>query len=197
MRNIKFTYTQTSTNRRHYLNQEDVCVLLARLPEELWKRLRTVHFNDRAFGNHRLGYVNGDRCEIAICALPENVSLSRFLVRRSLSKALPRRSPLEFGALRGRQWPAVAVRRFLLYYVFLHELGHLQVVEPDAREVYRKFAGERLAQEFADAWWKQLGAQPLVHADPIHNRPGPEEFALQSRIDTAPLASAAPTDRGA
>jgi hypothetical protein len=179
MRRIKFTYSKTGAGRKHYLNEEDVRVLLSRLPEELWERLRAVHLNDRAMGNRWLGYVNGGRREIAICALPANVSLSRFLVRRSLSKALPRRSPMEFGALRGRQWPTIAVRRFMLYYVFIHELGHLQVVEPHAREVRRKFAGERLAQEFADKWWDELGSRRFEHADPVHNRPSPEEFESQ------------------
>ena len=54
---------------------------------------------------------------IAICALPRRVSLTRFLRHR-------RQSPREFGARRGAQWPILAVKRFMLYDVFLHELGH-------------------------------------------------------------------------
>jgi hypothetical protein len=45
------------------------------------------------------------------------------------------RHPKEYGDRRGAQWSEVAIQRFLNYDVFLHELGHLQVVdsEPEAR----------------------------------------------------------------
>ena len=151
-------------------------VVLSRLPKETWKRLRAVHFNDRAWGRRTLGYVDGTRSEVAICALPARVSLSKFLVRQSLSKALRRRSPQEFGATHGRQWPELAVRRFLLYYVFLHELGHLQIVDTTAVHTYRKFAGERIAQEFSDYWRTRLWAESFDHGDPAHNRPSVAEL---------------------
>ncbi len=48
------------------------------------------------------------------------------------------------------QWPPWAVRRFLIYDVLLHEIGHLQVVDPKASRLKRKFASETRAQEFAD-----------------------------------------------
>ena len=110
-----------------------------------------------------LGYVNRGRREIAICALPPRVSLTRFLVRGQ--------SPAEFGAQRGAQWPELAVRRFMLYDVFLHELGHLQIVRPRASAVRRRFAMETLAQEFSDYWRGFLWAQPFDHADRVHNSP--------------------------
>lgn len=178
MRNIKFTFSRTGAGRKHYLNEEDVRVLLARLPEELWERLRAVHFNDRAWGRRRLGYVNEGHREIAICALPERVSPSRIDVRQS---------PSCFGAIRGRQWPAIAVRRFMLYEVFLHELGHLQIVEPSAREVRRRFAGERKAQEFADYWRERLWSSWFDHADPVHNRAGRNEVEQLDQADEGVL----------
>jgi hypothetical protein len=81
------------------------------------------------------------------------------------------RSPKEFGAVRGRQWLPVAVRRFLLYDVFLHELGHLQVVDEDARDTMRKYAGERRAQEFADYWRHVLWSKPFEHPSLEHHPP--------------------------
>src|SRR5207244_13351509 len=124
------------------LTREDVEVLLQRLPIETWARLRAVHFNDRSRGARTLGYVNRGRREIAICALPPRISLSRFLRRGNC--------PEEFGARRGTQWVRLAVRRFLLYNVFLHELGHLQIVNENAKNERRKFAMETEAQEFAN-----------------------------------------------
>jgi hypothetical protein len=105
--------------------------------------------------------------EIAICALPPRVSLSRYLIRRS---------PREFGAVRGRQWPELAVRRFLLYDVFLHELGHLQIIEPEAKRLRRKFASETKAQEFADYWRGKLWLNTFDHPDQVHNSPSEKEF---------------------
>ncbi len=130
---IHYSYSRPGEKRRHYLNEDDVEVLLSRLPEELWARLRAVHFNDRGWGCRKLGYVTMGFREIAICALPPRVSLSRYLIHRS---------PREFGSRRGQQWTELAVRRFLLYDVFLHELGHLQIIEPDAKRLRRKFASE-------------------------------------------------------
>jgi hypothetical protein len=169
MSRIKYSYTIAKERRKHYLDGQDIEVLLNRLPPELWSRLRAVHFNDRARGNRTLGYVNRGRREITICALPPNVSLSACLTRRS---------PRLFGAIRGYQWPERAVRRFMLYDVFLHELGHLQVVDAKARTVRRQFASETKAQEFADEWRARLWSEPFAHPDPIHNPASPVELEI-------------------
>jgi hypothetical protein len=169
MLQIKYGYTNPGELRRHYLEGQDIDVILGRLPPEFWSRLRAVHFNDRARGNRCLGYVNRGRREIAICALPPRVSLARFQDRHS---------PRQFGAIRGYQWPERAVRRFLLYDVFLHELGHLQVIDPKAHTERRRFASETKAQEFADEWRARLWAEPFVHPDPIHNPPSAVELEM-------------------
>jgi hypothetical protein len=70
----------------------------------------------------------------------------------------------------------VAVRRFLLYDVFLHELGHLQVAKEDARDPCKRFAKERKAQEFADYWRQDLWAKPFAHPAPEHNPPSAVEM---------------------
>ncbi|HEX4142193.1 MAG TPA: hypothetical protein VHY91_01475 [Pirellulales bacterium] len=152
MRKLTFSYSPTGAGRKHYLNEEDVTVLLSRLPEELWERLRAVHFNDRAFGRRLLGYVTAGHREIAICALPSRVSLTKFLAHPTSTLNRLRRSPREYGAVRGRQWSEPAVRRFQLYNTFLHELGHLQIIDPKATRLKRRFASETKAQEFADGW---------------------------------------------
>jgi hypothetical protein len=46
------------------VNQADVEVVLRRLPAELWRQLRGVHFNDQAWGTRTLGYVNRSRHDI-------------------------------------------------------------------------------------------------------------------------------------
>src|SRR5262249_62433677 len=111
---IKFSRSAVGADRIHYIDAIDVRVLLGRLPIELWARLRAVHFNDWSRGARVLGYVNRGHREIALCALPPRMSLQPFRGR----------TPEEFGAQRGQKWSALAMRRFMLYDTFLHELGH-------------------------------------------------------------------------
>ncbi len=172
---IRFSQTPPGATRRHYLSPDDIEVLLERLPERVFERLRAVHFNDRSGGRRRYGYVNRGHREIALCALPVRVSLSACFTRRS-SRGRIHGSPRQFGAVRGAQWPETAVRRFMLYNGFLHELGHLQIVDPKARNVWRKFASETKAQEFADEWRVRLWSEPFEHPDPIHNPPSDAEL---------------------
>ncbi|MHB1556355.1 MAG: hypothetical protein ACYC61_02625 [Isosphaeraceae bacterium] len=168
MRPIAFSHHHAGCDRRHFVAEDDVRVVLGRLPEPLWARLRAIHFNDRARGRRTLGYVTRGRSEISLCALPPRVSLTRFLLRNQ--------SPTQFGAVRGCQWPTLAVRRFLLYDVFLHELGHLQVVDARAKAIRRRFADETRAQEFADRWRRELWSRPFDHPDPVHNPPTAAEI---------------------
>lgn len=169
---IKFTTKEPGCDREHYLTQEDVEVLLSRLPTELYARLRVVHFNDwQQRGRRTYGYVTTrGRREIAICALPPRVSLSRALGRRQ--------SPAEYGARRQKQWPRLPVRRFMLYEVFLHELGHLQIINPKAKDPRRKFADEKYAEEFATTWRRKLWSMPFDHPDRVHNPPSDWERML-------------------
>ncbi len=170
IRQIKFSASPTRRGRIHYLTPDDVRVLLGRLPEKLWQRLRAVHFNDRSRGRRCAGYVNMGHREVAICAFPASVSCTPYTSRDR------GHSPATFGALRGRQWPRLAVRRYLLYNTFLHELGHLQIVDPAAKRLRRRFASETLAQEFANRWRRALWAEHFDHPDPVHNPPRSEEL---------------------
>lgn len=167
---LTFSTTRPKADRRHVLTEADIRVLLTRLPEDLYSRLRAVHFNDRSRGARALGYVNLGHREIAICALPPRISLTRFLIRGQ--------SPREFGAKRGAQWPELAVRRFMLYDTFLHELGHLQIINESTKSERLRFARERCAEDFASQWRKRLWLYPFDHPDPVHNAPTDEELAL-------------------
>lgn len=168
---VRFSISPPKGDRVHHITPEDIEVVLSRLPDEAYSRLRAVHFNDWADGNRRLGYTTtGGRREIALCALPRRMSFTRFLQRRQ--------SPRQFGARRGAQWPELAIRRFLLYYALLHEIGHLQEIIPAAKNPKRRFASETKAHEFADTWRQRLWAEHFDHPDPVHNRPTKEELAL-------------------
>jgi hypothetical protein len=169
MSNVKFSYTKPGGDRRHYVIEEDVRIVLSRLPEEVYSRLRVVHFNDRSWGVRTLGYTTKrGRKDVAICALPPRVSLTRFLVTGQ--------RPETFGAQRGQQWPELAVRRFLLYDVLLHEIGHLQIINPESNNFRRKYAHETKTQQFADSWRKKLWNQYFEHPDPVHNAPTADEL---------------------
>jgi len=65
-----------------------------------------------------------------------------------------------------------------LYNTFLHELGNLQIVDPKARNVRRKFAGETKARQFANHSRARLWSRPFEHPDPIHNPPSEVELEL-------------------
>ena len=169
MSRIRFTCVEPRCDRRHYVCEDDVRVVLSRLPEEVYRRLRGVHFDDRSWGVRWLGFTTTrGRRDVSLCALPPRVSLTRFLVRGQ--------KPETFGAKAGRQWPELAVRRFMLYDVMLHEIGHLQIIHPNNSNFRRKFAAETKAQEFADHWRKELWKQSLEHPDPVHNAPTEDEL---------------------
>jgi hypothetical protein len=126
---VKFSMTAPGADRVHHVNEQDVRIVLSRLPFELWRWLRAVHFNDRSRGARVFGYVNRGRREIALCALPPRIALTRALCDGQ--------APEQFGARPARKWPTLAIRRFLLYDVFLHELGHLQLIDGGARSERR------------------------------------------------------------
>lgn len=143
----------------HYIGPDDVRVVLSRLPPRLYARLRTVYFADRSRGARCFGYVTTrGRRDITLCALPRPVRLTTM-------------APSIFGAEPHRAWPRDAVRRFLLYDAFLHELGHLQIVRPSEVEPRRRFADEKLANDFADRWRSALWSRPFAHPDPAHHPP--------------------------
>ena len=77
----------------------------------------------------------------------------------------------------GTQWPERAIQRFLLYGVFLRELGHLQVIDEQAKSVRKKYAREGKAQEFAMYWYRTLWHEPFDHPDPVHHKPSKQEIA--------------------
>ena len=164
MRDVRFSVVTPKANRVHFVNQADVSVVLSRLPEELWERLRGVRFNDRSFGCRTLGYVNRSRHEIALCALPHRLSLNNCCRLSAIS-------PSEFGAKWGEKWGPLAVRRFMLYEVLLHELGHLQVFDERMPSRRLRFYNEKLAEEFATSWRRRLWSVHYQHADPVHNPP--------------------------
>lgn len=165
---IRFAVAPPGGDRIHHVNQIDVRIVLSRLPFELWNRLRAVHFNDCSRGRRILGYVSGGRREIALCALPPRMSLNPPLMGGQ--------KPECFGARRCQKWPPLAIRRFMLYDVFLHEIGHLQLVDERHRSERLKFAREKLANAFAQHWRKQLWSVTSDYGDPAHNPPRLEEL---------------------
>jgi hypothetical protein len=64
----------------------------------------------------------------------------------------------------------------MLYHVFLHELGHLQVIDESSPSGRLKFAREKLAESFAVCWCDRLWSEPFIHPDAVHNPPAPEEL---------------------
>ena len=157
-----------------YISYEDIELVKKRIPEEFRTRLRDVFLHYTSNGVRHLGAVTRrGRRDIKVCAiLPYRVSLGRFLVRGQ--------SALEFGTSPRGQWTPWAIRRFLLYDVFLHEVGHLQIVDQLNPDFSRKFASEKKAQDFADNLRRELWKTPFEHPDPIHNSPQEDELLIIS-----------------
>lgn len=82
------------------------------------------------------------------------------------------RTSEQFGTVRGQKWPSLAMRRFMLYEVLLHELGHLQLVDEDRRSKRLRFAREKLAHAFAKQWRERLWSVVMPQLGPVHNPPG-------------------------
>src|SRR5262249_59463945 len=131
---------------------------------------RGGHCVDGGRGAGVLVYRSRGRREIALCSLPAWIGLTKALRMGH--------TPEQFGAKPGQKWPILAIRRFLLYDVFLHELGHLQLIDDHARSERLKFARERRAEEFAVEWCARLWSEPFAHPDPVHGPPSPEELYL-------------------
>ena len=70
----------------------------------------------------------------------------------------------------------------MLYEVFLHELGHLQVIDAEATTERRKYAMETKAQEFAMGWCKRLWSERFDHPDPAHNPPSEVELTDEDPV---------------
>lgn len=162
-----------------YINTSEIDLVVERVPAEYRTRLRDI-FRLRSSDAKILGSVStrGRRDIDLTAALPIRVSLGRYLHGGQ--------SPEEFGAPERGQWPPWSVRRFLLYDVLFHEIGHLQIIDGKASHVNRKFASETRAQEFADELRRSLYSKPFDHGDPIHNRPTAAELSaleVWSRLD--------------
>lgn len=163
---------RASVIRRPYVRDEDVRLVLERLPKTTWRRLEQVLFKDCYGRGGTLGYtLTRSRKDVVLCDLPTHLSLGSLCRRQGVK-------PEEFGAPERGQWPALAIRRFQLFNTLLHEIGHLQVVHPKEPNPRRKFADEVVAEAFAIEWRSELWSKPFDHPDPVHNPPDEEELAL-------------------
>lgn len=157
-----------------YISSEDIDIAINRVPEEYRCRVREITTWNSSRGVRQLGYVTtrGHR-DINLCVmLPPRVSLGRHILKGQSVK--------EFGAPARGQWPPWSVRRFMLYDVLLHELGHLQSVNAKSKNMKRKFADEKISRDFSDKWRRKLFSTNFDHPDLIHNPPSDEEFAFIS-----------------
>lgn len=166
-----------------YVTPDDISIVVARIPPEDRTRLRDVFISDRHHGMRRLGSVRtrGRRDIDLYAILPPRVSLGRYMWRGG-------RNAPQYGAPARGQWPPWAVRRFLLYDTFIHELGHLQLVLPKSSNWQRKYAGETVAQDFSNRWRAKLWSKWYDHPDPVHNAPQADEMEtikLWERLDKA------------
>ena len=60
-RHLRFSVAKPGCDRIHHVTEDDVRVVLGRLPTDVWSLLRAVHFNDQSRGGFRLGYANPRR----------------------------------------------------------------------------------------------------------------------------------------
>ena len=171
MAKIKFTYEKPRGDFIHYVNKEDVLVVLSRLPHEVWNMLKTVHFKAQSrysFGHKVNIPTNTTRREITLFAFPPRLSLSQLAISQ-------KNSPRYFGATPGYQWPRLAVRRYQLYGALLHGIGLLQIINPDRKSSLLKTRRTKI-EEFAAYWRGKLWSEKFDHPDPVHNPPDEKEI---------------------
>lgn len=117
-----------------FITQRDVAMVLERLPDRVKTRLGKVVLKSSA-ATRCLGYVTQGRRDIVLaCRLPPRVSLRGYMYRGQRAD--------DYGAPSRGQWPPWAIRRYLLFGVLLHELGHLQRVPRNAVGAKGGFASE-------------------------------------------------------
>lgn len=162
---VQYVRHQPGGDRRHVVDERDVRVVLSRVPSELVVRLKKITFNDRSRGGKTFGYttVRG-RADISLCAQPP-----RLRFRDGEAAGV-------FGAVAALPWPILSLRRWFLYEVLLHEIGHLQVVAPRASSSRRRFGDEKVADSFAAELRAQLWSEPFDHPDPVHRAPSAAEL---------------------
>lgn len=153
MRDVTFSFHPVGGDRRFFVDEADVRAVIERLPKRFRRALARVRFDDVGWETYKAGYSKSGSREIALCALPPRVSLTRFLPNSV--------SPHEFGAVRGAQWPALAVGRYQLYHVFLAMLIALEGRHGDGAAEMGTEA-RKLRHELWEATPPELGA--LHHA---------------------------------
>jgi len=160
VRDVTFSFHPVGGDRRFYVDADDVRSVIARLPKRFQRALARVRFDDVGWETYKAGYSKSGSREIALCALPPRVSLTRFLPSSV--------SPHEFGAVRGSQWPALAVGRYQLYHVFPAMLIALEGRHGDgAAEMGTE------ARKLRHELWESA-SETLA---PLHHAPGDDEQA--------------------
>jgi hypothetical protein len=60
LKKIRFVVHPTGADRIHYVNENDIKVVLGRLPDTTYSYLKEVHFNDESWGARTIGYINNN-----------------------------------------------------------------------------------------------------------------------------------------
>jgi len=164
---IIFHEKEVRGDLHRFVTKEDILTLLNRLPLEEYQQLKTVTF-ETCGGAYQFGYVFYKRVKgIVLCDQP---------LRMGMKEADAKRGHLiEYGGLNNMKWPIIAIRRYMLYNVFLHELRHTHIVNPHKKLTRHKIPFEKLANEYSDFWRGELYKDKFDHHDPVHNLPTLDE----------------------
>jgi hypothetical protein len=126
------------------VSEDDVKLVLDRLPENTWNRFQVIHFNDPRRGLRWLGYINHERAEIAISLLPPGVRRVRFVMRAGQPSRVPRATR------------RLSPRREMLFDVLLDDIGHLQILDERVRDGVRLRSYEPRPAPHTDYWRLRL-----------------------------------------
>ena len=74
MKKLTFSYHKPGGDRRHYVTEDEVRIVLDRLPAAVCERLKTVHFNDRWREVIVLDMSRAARCDQPLCVAPASAS---------------------------------------------------------------------------------------------------------------------------
>lgn len=140
------SYLPQGPGQKLSIREDDVKLVLERLPQETFSRFQVIHFSDPSRDLRWIGYINQEKAEIAISLLPPGVRRIRFVMRVGggpTSRRFARRTNAR-------------KRRDLLFDVLVDDIGHLQIMDEQAADGVRVRSYEPARRAHTDYWRLRL-----------------------------------------
>lgn len=162
---FELSYLPQGPGEQLTIREDDVKLVLEKLPADSWSRFQVVHYHDAERGIRWIGYVNREKRQIAISPLPSGVRRIRFVVgggTKAPQSKLPKR--------RAR------IQNDMLFDVFVDDVGRLQIIDEKKLRV-RAHPFDAPAIPYTDYWRLKLWTFNVDEAYLNSTGAGAEEIA--------------------